>query len=87
MSTGLGCGFVEGADGWYLELQNYRLEWKMYGPFATFKEADDYLRANFANPGGFTINALPGCKHDLLRDYARDLVLCDRCGWVGKRGA
>ena len=63
MSTGLDCGFVERTpNNWYLMLeQDYGskidIEYDEYGPFDSYADANNYLRRNFANPGGAWIDA------------------------------
>ncbi len=90
MSTGLGCRIVQtGAEEWKLELEDsYRRdEYHSYGPFKTATEADDYLRANFANPGGMMINRLDGhkCEHVWSEpQYEGDDVECVKC-WLPRR--
>ena len=65
MSTGLDCYFEEKKPGeWYLFLeQEYGskldIEYDKYGPFPTFTVAEAYLRANFANPGGYSVDPHP----------------------------
>ena len=91
MSTGANCRIKEKKPGqWYYELQQYPYgqteDYDTEGPFKTFREADMHLDANHANPGGYSIHALPGCKHDLLRAYQfsgpheKHMRNCDRCG-------
>jgi len=63
MSTGQECAIVEyRPDRWYLVLENIGApkqswDWReyaaAYGPFSTPEKADEYLSANFANPGGY----------------------------------
>lgn len=65
MSTGLDCHFTEKKPGeWFMSLEQeygHKLdpEYDEYGPFATFEVAHQYLRDNFANPGGFSIGPHP----------------------------
>ena len=91
MSTGANCRITEKKPGqWYYELQCYPYgqteDYETEGPFKTFREAKDHLHHNHSNPGGATVNALPGCPHDLLRPYPfagtheRFMRHCDRCG-------
>ncbi len=86
MSTGANCTFVEKAKGkWYYELQQYPYgaceEYDTYGPYPTFKAAYTHLSRNHANPGGYSVSALPGCPHDMLVDgYEKGDKSCDRCG-------
>jgi hypothetical protein len=87
MSTGMDCHFREKKDGWYYDIQvNYDPEedYDKHGPFKTFRAAQRHLDRHHGNPGGYSIEALPGCKHDLARPmshpysgYTHD---CDRCG-------
>lgn len=84
MSTGADCRFVEKTAGnWYYELQQWPYgsnpDYDTFGPFLTFRAAMNHLDRNHANPGGFSLAALPGCKHDLLRGGWSSLE-CDRCG-------
>jgi len=73
---------------WYYELQEWPYgeteEYETFGPFDTFKEAEAHLSSNHANPGGWSTEALPGCKHDLLTEmsfgYRGYTHSCDRCG-------
>ena len=84
MSTGAGCQFYEDKSGWHYKLQNYPYgaseEYTHYGVFRTFREASDHLHANHANPGGYSVRALPGCKHDLKRATGFGDIMCDHCG-------
>lgn len=89
MSTGLNCRIYEKTAGkWYYDLETYsnRDEYDTEGPFPTFKAATDHLSRNHANPGGYSVDALPGCKHDLARPVEHRLNgenathNCDRCG-------
>ena len=88
MSTGAECKFYEKESGkWYYDLQRWPygecLDYDTHGPFSTFKAADDHLRDNYANPGGYSVKALPGCPHDLItkRDYHTEHpYFCNRCG-------
>lgn len=87
MSSGLDCRFYEKAAGkWYYDLETHtRGEYETYGPFGTFRAAKDDLNRNHSNPGGYSIKALPGCKHDLARPIEHRAQgefthNCDRCG-------
>jgi hypothetical protein len=91
MSTGADCRFTEKQPGkWYYELQQYPYgsnpNYDTFGPFPTFRRAADDLHNNHANPGGYSVHALPGCKHDLTRKrefvahYETVTHECDRCG-------
>lgn len=89
MSTGLNCRIYEKTAGkWYYDLETYshRDEYDTEGPFPTFKAATDHLHRNHSNPGGYSVQALPGCKHDLLKKAEFRLPneavthTCDRCG-------
>lgn len=93
MSTGANCTFRERTPGqWFYLLQCYPYgateDYDESGPFKTFREAYEHLHKHNANPGGFSVDALPGCKHDMTKplptwmirhegDYTHD---CDRCG-------
>lgn len=67
MSTGLDCGFVQHESGeWHYELETWcphgehgSGEYDVYGPFPTFEAAQEHLRANHANPGGYWVDAQP----------------------------
>lgn len=87
MSSGHDCRFYEKTAGaWYYDLETYhRGEYDTFGPFRTFRAAHDDLNRNHSNPGGYSISALPGCKHDLLRPIEHRASgefthNCDRCG-------
>lgn len=86
MSTGYDCRFTEKSPrSWYYELETYhRGVYDTFGPFVTFREAREHLRRHHANPGGYTVTAIPGCKHDLLTAAefpdAHHTHNCDRCG-------
>lgn len=64
MSTGLECEFVETQpDTWYYVLQDgdcpvSAWDWReyatAYGPFTTVEAAQEHLRRNHANPGGWS---------------------------------
>jgi len=68
MSTGLDCHFTEETPGkWFLYLEEaygskLDPEYDRYGPFATFETARNYLADNFANPGGYGVQAHPDSK-------------------------
>ena len=79
MSTGLGCKLVQvGQDEWWYELESAfrRDEYDKYGPFRTYRAAQNHLRANHANPGGYMVNRLEGfeCEHEM------DDGECYKCG-------
>jgi len=90
VSTGADCRFYEKEAGqWYYDLQQWPYgeteDYDTSGPFPTFKAAYDHLHRYNANPGGFWINPLPGCKHDLARPQEwvsknGPTHSCDRCG-------
>lgn len=88
MSTGANCRFVEEKPRqWFYYLQRYPYgetdEYDKEGPFQTFKEAHAHLGRHHANPGSFTISALPDCPHDLVTltpDSGWRYAECDRCG-------
>jgi hypothetical protein len=85
MSTGADCHFEEKKKGeWHYALQQWPYgenpDYDTFGPFPTFRKAMDHLDTNHANPGGYSIHALPGCPHDLV-DTEQEM--CDRCGaWI-----
>jgi hypothetical protein len=93
MSTGADCVFYEKPRGqWWYKLQRWPYGespgYDKSGPFATYREAEKHLSDNEANPGGWSVQALPGCKHDLARSeklaYADEIAWsCDRCGASG----
>jgi len=62
MSMQRRCDFTKCADGkWYMTLGNNEHsedDWDctVYGPFESEEKADDFLRDNFANPGGRSID-------------------------------
>lgn len=97
MSTGANCRVYEKTAGkWFYDLQCYPYgateEYDTQGPFKTYIEASTHLHDNNANPGGCSIDALPGCPHDLLRKspFAGPnetfTHYCNRCGGhVNKR--
>ncbi len=85
MSTGLDCYFEEKAHGeWYLYLEESYgskpgIDYEEFGPFPTFAAAMQYLRDNFANPGGFSVHALPDTKDQTLTkarssDFAQEIA-------------
>lgn len=86
MSTGADCRFYEKTKGqWFYDLQQYPYgeneDYKTYGPFRTFAAAEKHLSDNHANPGGYTVSALPGCPHDMLvTAHQPDTAYCNRCG-------
>ena len=61
MSTGAECGFKQADDGtWTYWLQDWPYgetpEGQTYGPFRTFRIAEQHLSDNHANPGGYWVN-------------------------------
>lgn len=89
MSTGAECRYYEKQPRqWYYDLQEYPYgateDFDTQGPFSTFADAQRHLHRNNANPGGYSIRALPGCKHDLLTETEHNRLarpaVCDRCG-------
>jgi len=51
------CAFyLASDDNWYMELANKEYgeyeDATTYGPFSTLEDAEQYLHANFSNPGG-----------------------------------
>jgi hypothetical protein len=82
---------------WYYKLQEWPYgdwpEYDTFGPFPTFKAAREHLSRNHANPGGWSVDALPGCEHDLLTKIEHpwkddpDTHTCDRCGRGVKKEA
>jgi hypothetical protein len=65
MSTGLNCEFFEPTPGeWFYALEDWSApksawDWRdfstCYGPFPSEGDAHRHLRANHANPGGWSI--------------------------------
>lgn len=87
MSSNLNCKIYEKTPGvWFYALEQYsqRDEYDTFGPFPTFRAAENDLSRNHSNPGGCSIRPLPGCKHDLLRAVDSPVHgythTCDRCG-------
>lgn len=66
MSTGLECEFLEFVPGeWFYLLEDWSApksswDWRefstAYGPFRTYEEACEHLRANHSNPGGHSVS-------------------------------
>ena len=68
MSTGAGCAFTEIAPGrWTYWLQNWPWgdndDGETYGPFPSFSAAHTHLSDHHANPGGYSVKALPEGQH------------------------
>lgn len=93
MSTGADCKFYEERPGqWFYKLQRWpygeTYDYDTYGPFTMFCEAQEHLSDNHANPGGWSVQALPGCPHDKLEKVSSPTWNgfthhCNRCGnWV-----
>ena len=87
MSTGADCWFQEIEPGkWIYHLQDWPYgaweEYSKYGPFDSFKKASDHLRANHANPGGYSTQTHPtGHVHEWTRaPWTGDGVECEGCG-------
>lgn len=88
MSTGAECLFYEKEpQKWFYDLQQWPYgenpDFDTFGPFTTFEEAEQHLDNHHANPGGYSVHALPNCPHDLLRNRPFDKfypVECRRCG-------
>lgn len=90
MSTGADCCFYEQEpQTWFYRLQRWPYgeteDYDTFGPFLTFDAAKNHLDRNHANPGGYSVRALPGCPHDRLR--CREFTFgneptheCLRCG-------
>lgn len=85
MSTGAGCRFIQTEpDEWHYELQRYPYgdtpDYNKYGPFPTFKAADDHLSSNHANPGGYMIFRLEDfeCDHEWIQEG--NYKTCPKCG-------
>jgi hypothetical protein len=67
MSTGLECEFIEVKPGsWYYLLEGWDApkmadDWReyanAYGPFQNVEEAQEHLRRNHANPGGYSTSS------------------------------
>lgn len=80
MSTGADCHFYQKKDGkWFYEIQEYPYgemeDYEKNGPFSSFRAAVRHLDSHHANPGGYSVSPLPGCKHS-----ARTHGECDSCG-------
>lgn len=82
MSTGLECEFIQTKpDEWFYLLENWTSpkggwDWRddcnLYGPFPTFDVANEHLRDNHANPGGYNVSELePGAEPDLPEQWPR----------------
>lgn len=87
MSTGADCRFFEKERGsWFYRMQKWPYgateDYAMEGPFSTFRDAHEHLGQHYANPGGYSVKALPGCPHDLIEETSYG-VLCNRCGAAG----
>ncbi len=88
MSTGADCYFYEEKPRvWHYKIQRWPYgEWPEYDTspaFDTFGKALRHLNKHHANPGGFSVRPLDGCKHDLLNKREGDTVHpneCERCG-------
>jgi hypothetical protein len=92
MSTGAECRIYEKTKGkWYYDLQCYPYgetdQYDTFGPFSHYAAAIQHLDKHHANPGGHSIDALPGCPHDMTRKPDmwmsgddEHLLECDRCG-------
>lgn len=93
MSTNADCCFYEKTKGqWFYKLQCWPYgdndEYDTFGPFPHFKAAAKHLDDHHANPGGYSVSALPGCLHDMVAkseyffpdDEADGIHHCDRCG-------
>lgn len=86
MSTGADCEFFEKTPGaWFYRIQKYPYgateDYTTHGPFPTFVAARKHLDRHYANPGGWSVEALPGCKHDMLVDgWRKGEKYCERCG-------
>jgi len=88
MSTGADCRFYEKKPGkWYYDLQEWPYgenpDYETFGPFSTFRDAHQHLGDYHPNPGGFAIDPLPGCPHDIKQKLSWPAGFtheCDRCG-------
>ena len=85
MSTGAECRFYEEKPGrWFYKLQCWPYgateDYDTFGPFSHFKAAYTHLHDNHANPGGYSVCAMEGCPHDMMRDEDGPCLYCDRCG-------
>lgn len=91
MSSGANCGLYEKTPGkWFYDLQQWPYgdnpDRDTFGPFTHFNAALTHLDRNHQNPGGWSVTALPGCKHDMRKptefrhpgDTQTDN--CGRCG-------
>ena len=85
MSTGLECDIIERNTGeWYYILQNWDCpahcwDWReyatAYGPFATEEGAEDHLRRNHANPGGYSVYSVSGATKDAVLEGLFDKAI------------
>lgn len=80
MSTGAECNFYEEAHGkWFYEISECDCnDPTTKGPFTSFRAAERHLSRNYANPGGYGVDALPGCKHEDKNCQGE----CNYCGDV-----
>lgn len=88
MSTNADCRFYERESGkWYYEMQKWpygeNQDYDKHGPFSTWTEAHNHMHRNYANPGSYTISAIPGCEHDMTRTLTSTSWECLRCGHIG----
>lgn len=82
MSTGCECEFIQWSEGeWYYILEDYNApknSWNWhefatcYGPFESEEIADNHLRDNHANPGGYMINTRPNREDRLIQKLIKD---------------
>ena len=89
MSTGADCTFKETEKyKWFYKLQKWpygeTYDYDKYGPFPHYGDAVKHLQANHANPGGWSIDAQPGCEHpEHLREKRHGGGWeCWHCGWL-----
>ncbi len=93
MSSGANCRFNQtGPQEWNYELQQWPYgetpKYNTYGPFTSYKLAEEHLSDHHQNPGGWSINRLEGhdCPHLDLTTYSdfrqpdEELLECRDCG-------
>lgn len=87
MSTGADCQFYEKEPGkWFYKMQQWPYgecpNYDKFGPFPTWLAAEKHMSYHHANPGGYSVSALPGCPHDLLVEnmMPSGTWTCNRCG-------
>lgn len=88
MSSGADCSFFEETAGnWFYEIQCYPYgdneDFDKHGPFSTFRQAERHLDRHYQNPGGYSISALPDCKHGSVQEEYGQRE-CNLCGNILK---